>query len=222
MGKAIGIILAGGIGSRFGGDKPKQYHLINGKELVWYSIEAFKNSKNIADFVVVLDEEQYNSQRIKKQYGVKTVLGGKTRNHSLKNALDYIKENFPDCNKVIENDAARPLTTSELIDEYICILDKYDYVQTTTKIVDSLGCYNKCDVRREDYFLIQAPDAYRFNLLYENFNPDFPNTHPAAQLPEKSKGFSYFDFGNNFKVTYPEDLEIAEILINRQKNKGAE
>ena len=45
MGKAIGIVLAGGIGSRFKGNKPKQYYLINGKEMIWYSIEAFKNAK---------------------------------------------------------------------------------------------------------------------------------------------------------------------------------
>ena len=218
MEKAIGIILAGGIGSRFGGETPKQYHLINGKELIWYSIEAFKHSKNIYDFIVVLDKEQYDSHRIEKKYRVKTVLGGETRNHSLKNALDYIKENFPECNKVIENDAARPLTTSELIDKYICLLDEYDYVQTAAKIVDSLGCYNKRNVSREDYFLIQAPDAYRFKMLYECFDPDFPNTHPAVQLPETSKGFSCFDFGNNFKVTYSQDIEIVEVLIKRNNN----
>ncbi|MBQ8794564.1 MAG: NTP transferase domain-containing protein, partial [Clostridia bacterium] len=41
----IGIILAGGIGSRFGADKPKQYCKILGKEMILYSIDAFKNAK---------------------------------------------------------------------------------------------------------------------------------------------------------------------------------
>ena len=218
MGKVIGIILAGGVGSRFKGSKPKQYYLINGNEMIWYSIEALKNSKFVDDFIVVVDQNEYNNGRIKDTYGVKTVLGGATRNHSFKNALDYIKSNYPDCEKIIENNAACPLTTTEIIDKYIALLDDYDYVQTTFKITDALGCYSGEIVDREDYFLIQAPDAYRFSLLYDNFDANFPNGHPAVQLPKGSKGYNFFDYGVNFKVKYPEDIEIAEMLINRRNN----
>ena len=217
MEKAIGIVLAGGIGSRFKGDKPKQYYLINGKEMIWYSIDAFKNAASIDDFIVVVDEEEFKCGRLSSEYGVKTVLGGKTRNHSLKNAMDYILENYPDCGKIIENNAACPLTTPEIIDRYIELLDEYDYVQTTFKITDALGCYSGATVDREDYFLIQAPDAYRFKLLYESFDPENPNGHPAVQLPKTARGYNYFDYGTNFKVTYPEDIQIAEMLINRKK-----
>lgn len=215
--KNIGIILAGGVGSRFRGTKPKQYYLINGKEMIWYSIECFKNAKNIDDFIVVLDKDEYNNKRIEKDYSVKTILGGSTRNHSFKNALDYIKEHYPDCEKIIENNAACPLTTSEIVDEYMNILDNYDYVQTTFKITDALGSYKSRTVDREDYFLIQAPDAYRFELLYNCFDPENPNGHPATQLPEDATGFNYFDYGVNYKVTYPEDIKIIEMLINRRE-----
>lgn len=216
--KAIGIILAGGIGSRFKGDKPKQYYLINGKEMIWYSIEAFKNAELIDDFIVVLDEAEYKSGRIQNQYGVKTIQGGATRNHSLKNALDYINEKYPTCSKVIENNAACPLTTADIIDQYMQLLDKYDFVQTTFKITDALGAYNSRNVNREDFFLIQAPDAYRFPLLYKSFNPDHPNGHPAVQLPDTARGYNFFDYGPNYKVTYPEDIQIVEMLINRKQN----
>ena len=60
----IGIILAGGIGSRFGADKPKQYCKILGKEMILYSIDAFKNAKKIDDFIVVLDKEQFEKGEI--------------------------------------------------------------------------------------------------------------------------------------------------------------
>lgn len=46
MGQNIGIVLAGGIGQRFGGDKPKQYFKINGKEMIAYSIEPFRSLQN--------------------------------------------------------------------------------------------------------------------------------------------------------------------------------
>ena len=217
MGKSIGIVLAGGVGSRFKGDKPKQYYLINGQEMIWYSIEAFRKAEKIDDFIVIVDEAEFKSGRIAANHNVKTVLGGKTRNHSLKNAMDYINEHYPDCEKIIENNAACPLTTPDIVDKYITLLDEYDYVQTTFKITDALGAYSGEVVDREDYFLIQAPDAYRFKLLYSCFDPENPNGHPAVQLPKTSKGYNYFDYGVNFKVTYPEDIQIAEMLINRKQ-----
>lgn len=213
MGKNIGIVLAGGIGQRFGGDKPKQYFLIKGKEMIAYSIELFRAAKTIDDFVVVLNKEEFDNGRIATQYGVRTVCGGKTRNHSFKNALDYIARAWPDCEKVIENNAACPLTKPETIDSYIGLLDEYDYVQTTLKITDALGSYKERVVDREDFFLIQAPDAYRFRLLCTNFNPDHPNGHPAVQLPQSARGYNAFFEGRVFKVTHPDDIKIVETIM---------
>lgn len=213
MGMSIGIVLAGGIGRRFGGDKPKQYFLIHGKEMIAYSIELFCAAKSIDDFVVVLNPDEYENGRIARQYGVQTVCGGATRNWSFGNALNYIAEKFPDCEKVVENNAACPLTKPETIDRYIELLDDYDYVQTTLKITDALGSYTSRMVDREDYFLIQAPDAYRFKLLHDNFNPNHPNGHPAVQLPESAKGYNAFYEGRILKVTHPDDIKIAEALM---------
>ena len=214
MGKSIGIVLAGGIGQRFGGDKPKQYFKINGKEMIAYSIELFRNAKSIDDFVVVLNPEEYENGRIAREYGVRVVKGGATRNWSFKNAMDYIAREFPDCEKIIENNAACPLTKPETIDEYIAKLDEYDWVQTTLKITDALGSYKDRTVDREDYFLIQAPDAYRFKLLYSCFDADHPNGHPAAQLPKDTRGYNAFSKGRVFKVTHPDDIKVIEVLMD--------
>ncbi len=213
MGTSIGFILAGGIGARFGGEKPKQYHTINGKEILAYSIEAFRKSKYIDDFFIVLDEEVFLTQRIEKDYGVTTIMGGKSRNHSFKNALDYIKLNYPECEKVIENEAARPLITNEIIDSYLELLDEYDYVNTTVKISDALGSFQNRVADRSQYYLIQAPDAYRFQLLYESFDPESDTIHPAFQLPNHATEYRNFNFGNNIKVTYPQDLMIVEAIL---------
>lgn len=213
MGKNIGIVLAGGIGQRFGGDKPKQYYLIKGKEMIAYSIEMFRACKEIDDFVVVLNPEEFENGRIAREYNVRTVCGGKTRNWSFKNALEYIAREWPDCEKIVENNAACPLTKPETIDEYMRLLDEYNYVQTTLKITDALGSYKDRTVDREDYFLIQAPDAYRFAELRECFNPDHPNGHPAVQLPEDAKGYNAFFNGRVFKVTHPDDIKFLEVVL---------
>ncbi len=210
---AIGIVLAGGVGSRFHGDKPKQYYLIHGKEMISYSIEAFRKSESIDGLIVVVDQQEFEQGRIARDYGVQTVLGGATRNHSLKNALDYIARRWPNCQKIIENNAACPMLHPKVVNDIIALLDEYDFVQCTYKITDALGSYKNRLVNREDYFLIQSPDAYRFPLLLSCFDPENPCGHPAVQLPDDARGFNYFDFLPNHKVTYPEDLRIVEMMI---------
>ncbi|MBQ7106514.1 MAG: 2-C-methyl-D-erythritol 4-phosphate cytidylyltransferase [Clostridia bacterium] len=219
MGRSIGIILAGGIGSRFGADCPKQYCKIFDKEMIWYTIDAFNRSKNLDDFIVVLDANEMKNGRIAETYGVKTVQGGSTRNESLQNALDYIAEHFPDCEKFIENNAACPMITPELIDEFLDLLDDYDFVNTAYKITDALGAYEGRIANREDFYLIQAPDAYRFPLLYKYFDKNSELCHPAHQLPLEAREYRYFGYEDNYKVTYPNDIKIVEYLMKVREEK---
>lgn len=216
---SIGIILAGGIGSRFGADKPKQYCKIFDKEMIWYSIDAFRHAKSIDDFIVVVDVNEMQSGRLAQEYGVTLVQGGNTRNESFKNALDYINKTFPDCEKIIENNAACPMITPELIDEFMDLLDEYDYVNTAYKITDALGSYKDRIANREDFYLIQAPDAYRFPLLYKHFDKDSELCHPAHQLPLTATEYRYFDYTDNYKVTYPDDIKIVEMMMTRRNAK---
>lgn len=220
MGTSIGIVLAGGIGSRFGADCPKQYCKIFDKEMIWYTIDAFKRSKKLDDFIVVVDANEMQNGRIARDYGVVTVQGGKTRNESLQNAMDYIAEHFPDCEKFIENNAACPMITPELIDEFLTLLDEYDYVNTAYKITDALGSYKDRIADREDFYLIQAPDAYRFPLLYKHFDVNSTLCHPAHQLPLSATEYRYFGYDDNYKVTYPQDIKIVEYLMERRKEKN--
>lgn len=219
MGENIGIILAGGIGSRFGADKPKQYCTVFGKEMIWYSIDAFRKAQTIDDFIVIVDKTEMEKGRIASEYGVTTVEGGASRNGSFKNALDYIAENYPDCERIIENNAACPMITPELIDEFINLLDEYDFVNTAYKITDALGSYKDRIADREEFYLIQAPDAYRFPLLYKYFDENSNLCHPAHQLPLDTKEYRYFGYTDNYKVTFPEDIKIVEMLMERRKNK---
>ena len=214
----IGIVLAGGVGSRFGADRPKQYCTIFDKEMIWYTIDAFRRAKTIDDFIVVVSADEMQSGRLARDYGVTLVQGGSSRNQSLKNALDYINEHFPNCQKIIENNAACPMITPEIIDDFINLLDEYDYVNSTYKITDALGSYKDRIANREDFYLIQAPDAYRFPLLYKHFDENSELCHPAHQLPLSAKEYRYFDYTDNYKVTYPEDIKIVEMMMTRREN----
>ncbi|NLZ25803.1 MAG: NTP transferase domain-containing protein [Clostridiales bacterium] len=206
----IGLVLAGGIGSRFGSKTPKQYMSLCGKEVISYSISALLASKTINKVIIVAQEEQTGP--LSEKYNVIAVKGGSSRNESLKNGLDYIYKNF-DCKNIIILEAARPMVTPKIIDEYISRLSEYDAVITGQRIVDSLGKFGVHTVDRSEYYLIQAPEAFRFDLLYENFKAASPITATNQQLPENSKVYINFDFINNHKITYFADLAYCEAML---------
>lgn len=209
----IGVVLAGGVGSRFGSDVPKQYQTINGKEVMFYSINALKSSKLI-DRIIVTSQKQYIEQ-LHDRYGVDVIEGGDTRNKSLYNALKYIDKNF-DCDKVIILEAARPMITAEIVDDYLTRLDFADAVITGQKIVASLGCYYKHTVKRDDYYLIEAPEAFNFRMLYDSFDPNSNITATNQQLPECAKLDINFEFANNLKITYFQDLKYCERMMEER------
>lgn len=205
------LILSGGTGSRLGGYMPKQYQSLAGKEIVAYTIDALKSSSKI-DTIVVIATHEYQSGLAGK-YGVTVALGGNSRNKSLRNGLEYIAANYPMCNKVFINEAARPFITAELVDKYINLLDEYDAVITTKHITDSLGKEGQRITDRSHYYLIQAPEAFRFKLLCEYFKADSPITATVQQLPPQCNVYRNYGFRNNIKITYPEDLLFAEQLM---------
>ena len=212
MSKNIGIILAGGIGSRFNAKVPKQYMKLNGKELVAYSIDAFRNSKTLSDFICIVNEEEFNERNIENKYGVKCVKGGNSRNESLSKGLEYIKHNKPECEKIIIHEAARPFINSHIVDFYLEELDNHDAVITTVKITDSIGTVSGDIVERDRYHLIQAPEAFWYKDLANHFKGESKITATIHQLPKNMSILYNYDFRLNMKVTYTEDLFLAEQL----------
>ena len=210
------VILAGGSGTRYKAGMPKQYTTINGKELLEYSIDEMKRSKLTDQIIVVLNNDQKEINRVTKQYKVNVIVGGKERAYSFQNAIDYVSDRFPQCKKIIFHEAARPLVDHDVVDQYFELLDQYDYVESCKKISDSLGSYVLKAPRREDYYLIQAPEAYRFSVLKQYYNCDSPIYFAANQFPDFIKGYQYFDIKNNIKLTTPEDKAVIEFLLNQQ------
>ncbi len=215
----IVAILANGVGARFGSNVPKQFHRVNGKMVIEYVIESILDSSD-TDKLVIATNVEANSvylADICAQYDIDMIEGGATRNKTLKNVINYIDSEY-DCKKLIVCDAVRPMITGELIDKYFALLDGNSAVVTAQKITDSLGCYNFKKVDREDYYLMQSPEGFDFRLLADNFDENSKLTEVTQQLPDDSRIELYFDFNNNFKLTYPADLKYLEALIKDRDN----
>lgn len=208
-------VLAGGVGNRFGSALPKQYHLINGRPVLSYVLDAAIKSK--ADEIIVVCEES-RIRETTKSFGVTAIEGGITRNHSIGNALKYISSNM-ECEKIMLIDGVCPLIRSDLIDSYFDDLTDHDAVFTTFEISTGLARKDKEPVNRDDYMLLGSPDAYRFDVLKNCFDPDSEANSPLQLLPKESSVCYRYDFSDYIKIVYPHDLAAAGALIEERERR---
>lgn len=208
------MIMAGGVGNRFGANIPKQYIKLNGKPIIDYVIENVQKAKSVDKILIVIDKNCVDYSDILKAEpnNFDFADNGSERYESIKNGFDFIKKNY-DCEKVLIADAVAPFIYPELIDNYFSKLDDYDAVITSQKITGALGNYSYEPLDREAYYMTQSPEAFNFNLIYKNFNPDFKSQELAWQLPKDSKKYLNFNFKNNLKITYDFELEYASFLM---------
>jgi 2-C-methyl-D-erythritol 4-phosphate cytidylyltransferase len=205
------MILSAGVGTRFGDDIPKQYHEINGKQVISYVINNIKNSQRIDDFIIVSHSSYIHTLR--ETYNATVIAGGDNRNKSFRNGLEYIKANFY-CDNIIVLDAVRPFISPVIIDKYVSLLNEHQVVATAKKITDSLSSYDSHVIDRERYYLLSSPEAFRFDLLYKHMDSNSPLFEITQQLPENTDIYLYFDYVNDLKITYRHDLPLAELMLN--------
>lgn len=215
----IAMIMSGGVGRRFGSVIPKQYNLIKGKAVIDYVIQACKQSSLTDAIVVVCDPQCVQFSDELKNGNIDIACNGSERSWSVKNGLDFINENY-DCDKICILDAVAPFVYPDLIDDYFKKLDDNDCVITCQKITGELGNYSFDVFNRNDYYITQSPEAFRFKLLYECFDPDAKTSEVANQLPKNAKRSLNFDFKNNLKITYDFQLKYAELMIDYFKNNN--
>ncbi|MDE6025063.1 MAG: 2-C-methyl-D-erythritol 4-phosphate cytidylyltransferase [Lachnospiraceae bacterium] len=230
---AVAIVLAGGNGSRMNSDVAKQYIMLDGKELLYYCLNTFERNSEVTHIVLVTRAEdiEFCQSNIVDKYGFKKVrsivAGGKQRYDSVYQGLLAAREIFddPENDIVIIHDGARPFVTDEMISESICEAKKTGActvgvpVKDTIKIVDEnmLGISTP---DRNSLFQIQTPQTFLYKLIMEaykrlhreqNVNITDDTTLLEQYLGVKSKVIlgSY----GNIKITTPEDLDMAEIII---------
>ena len=120
--KIVAIIVAAGRGTRAGGVIPKQWQPILGKPVIKWSVDTFLNNKRIDQVVVVYhaDDRELMLQLSNDVHGV---IGGSTRQESVMQGLNYLKDNPPDF--VLIHDAARPCLDQKLLEDCIkAVLNK--------------------------------------------------------------------------------------------------
>ena len=170
----IAVVLSGGTGSRMGADLPKQYIELAGKPVIVHTLERLEGCKAVESVVVTAapkwKEEIY---KWKEMFSLPKLLAvapaGENRQLSIRNGL-LAAEGFMDRDElsgVIIQDAARPLTSVELLDRLIVELKEAPAVMPALPITDTTytsrdGQYVDGLLDRSTLFAGQAPEAFRF------------------------------------------------------------
>ena len=232
----IAIVLAAGQGRRMQSKVAKQYMSIHGKPMLYYSLKAFQESI-VDEIILVVGEEEvdYCKEYIVEYYGfskVKTIVtGGNERYLSVYNALQTVEDEIVrgnlngDDQYVLIHDSARPLITKQIIEEAIegVVSNKAIVVavpsKDTIKIADETGTIEYTPKRSLTY-IIQTPQAFEFDLLMKSYREVMKCTNleitDDAMIVEHGSNHSVkIVEGNykNIKVTTPEDIKIAEMLM---------
>lgn len=229
----FGAVLAGGIGSRMGNEKPKQYLNIGGKPIIVHTLEKFCINNKFEKIIVLCPQQWINHTQnlINKHIGetdrIVVLAGGETRNETIMNAIKYIEENYTidDDAVIVTHDSVRPFLTHRIIEENIKYAKEYGACDTvipaTDTIVQSMDNQVISDIPdRSKMYQGQTPQSFKIKKLkslYEGLSEDEKTILTDAAKIFVIKGEKvYLVDGevSNIKITYPYDLRVAETLLN--------
>jgi 2-C-methyl-D-erythritol 4-phosphate cytidylyltransferase len=230
--RTVAVVLAGGIGQRFGGDRPKTMQILAGRTLIEHSVAAFEQAAGVDAITIVMPPGLADPARQQFSAGghpkvTSVIEGGATRTDSTRCAIAALGQD--ECN-VLFHDAARPLLDQRIIADCVGALATDQAigvaVPSSDTIVEVAGGMVTGMPRRDTLARCQTPQGFRLSVIRRahelaDADPSFPQ-RPATddcgvvlrylpdvpvRLVEGSE--------RNIKITYPGDLEIAETLLRR-------
>lgn len=215
------IIVAGGTGKRMGAPLPKQFMLLKGHPLLYWTIDAFHRYDASMPIVVVLPEQHipiWKSLCIGHNFHVahEIVAGGEERFHSVCNGLAQVKDD----GLVAVHDGVRPLVSVQLIDRCFRAAEEHGaaipVVSISSSVREVSGDTSKA-LDRSRLRAVQTPQCFRVPLLRDAFALPFdPAFTDEATLVERTGITVHLVPGEerNIKVTMPEDLVMAEAFMH--------
>ena len=227
--KCTAIVLAAGQGKRMNSSVQKQFLMLKGKPLLYYSLDCFQKSKEIEDIILVTGKEciDFCKQEIIEMYGFtkvsKVVAGGKERYDSVYAGLCACE----DSDYVFIHDGARPFVTEEIIRRVKAAVLEFQACiagmpsKDTVKIADSNQMVKETP-NRSTVWNIQTPQAFSYALIkeaheiartknMETITDDAMVVETYKNAPVRLVEGAY----ENIKITTPEDILIAEKFLEK-------
>lgn len=219
------IIPAAGIGTRVNADRPKQYVTLHSKTILEHVVNLFSSLQQIEKVVVVLNAKDHWWPTLTLQHPEKilTAIGGQERVHSVLLGLQFLSD-FADPNDfVLVHDAARPCLQADDITRLLSELKNHPVggllglpVVDTLKKVDENNNVIET-ISRADSWQAQTPQCFRYGLLKSAIEKALSEnkmvTDESSAIENAGlKPKMILGNANNIKITFSEDLTLAEKL----------
>lgn len=231
--KTVAIVLAAGSGKRMGGPVKKQFIVLNGRPVLYYSLKAFEESF-IDEIVLVIspDDEDMIRTEIVERYNISKVRtyvnGGRERYNSVLNGLNSIDE----ADYIFIHDGARPMLDQGILNRGLEAVVKYDACvvgmpsKDTVKIATGDGMVASTP-NRSLVWNIQTPQIFKFDLIKEAYNDvvsredelksqgiNITDDAMVLETYDSTRGIKLVEGSySNIKVTTPEDVPMAEMML---------
>ena len=179
----IAIILAGGTGSRIGGETPKQFlPLDDGRSILEHSVDAFEQAPSIDEIAVVIHPDHVDTlqklcQKNTWQKLSKIIPGGSERWesswHAILAYLDFSPSEGRDGVGLLLHDAARPFVSQRIIADVAAALETHEAVTVAVPVTDTLYRIEDGKVReipdRKEFMRAQTPQAFHLDLIADAY-----------------------------------------------------
>lgn len=228
--KCTAIILAAGQGKRMKTKVQKQFLMLQGKPLLYYSLACFQKSDEIQEIVVVTGKESidYCRSKIIEKYGftkVKSIAeGGKERYDSVYAGLEACSA---DTDYVFIHDGARPFVTEDIIKRTKEVAVTYQACiagmpsKDTVKIIDENNMVSATP-ERSRVWSVQTPQVFLYSLIKEAHDTarsvSMQGITDDAMVVEQYKNTPVHIVEGayeNIKITTPEDILVAEKILEK-------
>lgn len=234
MSKVVCIMLAGGKGKRMDTDVSKQYLLLEGKPVLFYSLKAFEPYVDEIVIVAAKGEEQYCQAQIVDKYGINkvtsVVTGGAERYLSVYEGLKAVSYGNADELEaeekyVLIHDGARPFIEGRVIENVINKVKECKACIAAVPSKDTVKIGNECGLvedtpDRNKVWLVQTPQAFEYGAIFNAYEKAIRSkrtdiTDDSMVMEEFGDHSIHFVMGayDNIKLTTPEDLIYGTAII---------
>ncbi|MFW2383838.1 MAG: 2-C-methyl-D-erythritol 4-phosphate cytidylyltransferase [Acidimicrobiales bacterium] len=205
----VGIVVAGGVGSRLGDGRPKQLQSLGGKRILDRSVEAIAAASHAV--VVVAHPELLSDHQ--SECADLVVAGGATRADSVRAGLAAAEQFEP--THVLIHDAARPAVPEAVIDRVVDALGEGNRaVVPVVPVTDSLRHVDGGAVDRTRFKAAQTPQGFEYDLVIRAHDSGADATDDASLVDALGEPVVHVDGDpRNIKITVAADLALAEILL---------
>lgn len=222
--KKYAVIVAGGSGKRMGNIVPKQFLLLKGKAVLWYTLDTFLRAYNDLHIILVLPEQHVQKGNAiiallgEDASRIEIVTGGDTRFHSVQCGLKKVEEDAV----VFVHDAVRCLVSVPLIQR--CCKNALEFGSAIPAVpaTDSIRILNHTHhavANREDVRIIQTPQTFLSNIILPAFKQDYTDAFTDEATVVEAYGTKVFlteGEYDNIKITRPVDMMIAERILEER------